>query len=150
MNQLPDILKQLRNIAPDPIFTDRSRAFILHMPKNTASQRADVSTLLFRAMSSSYAIFGGFIFVSLLGAAVYLQTKSPAYFARIDLNSLDKEESTIQIQLKELGAYEKSEQLMQFAMQDGPSSDNKIKEPAGEPVNESANQDIDKALELML
>lgn len=150
MNQLPDILKQLRNIAPDPIFTDRSRAFILHMPKNTASQRADIPTLLFRAMSSSYAVFGGFIFVSLLGAAVYLQAKSPAYFARIDLNSLDKEESTIQIQLKELGAYEKSEQLMQFAMQDGPSSDNQTKEPAGEPVNEPANQDIDKALELML
>lgn len=150
MNQLPDILKQLRHIAPDPIFTDRSRAFILHMPKNTAPQKAAVFPFLFRTMSSSYAVFGGFIFVMLLGSAVYLQTKSTAYLARIDLNNLEKEESTIQIQLKELGAYEKSEQLMQFALHEAPSPASDIKEPAEEPANAAVNQDIDKALELML
>ena len=150
MNQLPDILKQLRNIAPDPIFADRSRAFILHMPKNTAPQKAPAFAFLFQAMSSSYAVFGGFIFVFILGTAVYLQTKSPAYFAKIDMNNLEKEESTIQIQLKELGAYEKSEQLMQFALSDTPSSISDTKDFAEEPKNAPVNQDIDKALELML
>jgi hypothetical protein len=159
MDQLSEILKELKKIEPHPHFTETSRMRILHTPKILRESPASPvwSAWIFERLSSVTAVYAAFLGVIFLSGTLFLQTKTAPYLAMLNFDEKEKEseELAIQINLSELALYEKAEQIIHVALFET-AAQNQKKETAYEkttPGNGSSapvNHDIDKALELML
>ncbi len=160
MDQLSEILKQLKKIEPHPRFTETSRMQILHTPKilREADRLSPAwGTWIFERLSSSAAVYAAFLGVIFLSGMLYLQTKTAPYLATLNFENQekDREELAIQINLSELALYEKAEQIIHVALLEAATQKSKksdaprVTAPEKE-LSTPVNHDIDKVLELML
>lgn len=162
MNQLRDILKELKKIESHPNFAKTSRMQILHTPR--AAHTALIPTRawherLLERLSSPAMVIASFIAVIALSGSLYIQHRAAPYLASLNFNTQEKdkvkEELAIQITLSELASYDRSEAMMQVALYEASGAreaKNTIAPYAApqEDVNTPVNHNIDKALELML
>lgn len=157
MDHLPNILRELKGIAPDPEFSKVSRMLILHAPKkiSVAKEKESLAWAFWKIATSGTAISLCLLAVLSLGGILYMRSQSPLIAAQKSLKNFENEEFQIQIKLSELAAYEESAhkaQLVQRNKEQGISMNSAELQAEEEMISGELpiNPDIDKALELML
>jgi hypothetical protein len=95
-----DILKQFKNIEPDPNFTEKSKRMILATPQTSPALTTRGIRMIFRVIETSAAVVLVGFFILLITGGFQNSRLSPVQYSVIDPQGLHAEAQAVEMQIE--------------------------------------------------